>query len=284
MTELPDRVRSYLSTHHVLTLCTASRAAVPHATTLLYANDERTFHVWMRADSTTARNMRENPQIAFTIDVYSPDWRKTKGVQASGRAEEIEDAAGRETALLAFEERFPELSIESGADLAFFRLVASEIHFIDSSAGEWTGRSRTLGNAFHRDLVFSVFTDLPAERVEEVMAQLGQVSVAAGDVVVAEGDAADRFFIIVDGEVEVSRSDGGETRVVATLGRGQFFGEIAILRDERRTATVRALRPTTLLTMDRETFRTLVAQSLGTTARLDEIIRQRLEGLDAPTP
>ena len=68
-----------------------------------------------------------------------------------------------------------------------------------------------------------------------------------------QGAPADKFFIIVDGEVTVLRDDGrsGEAPV-ATLRRGQFFGEIAILRDTPRTATVRAVTPVTLLTMDRE--------------------------------
>lgn len=283
MSDLPENVRSYLATHHVLTLCTASRAAAPHGTTLLYANDGLSFYVWMRSDSVTARNLRANPKVAFTIDVYSPDWRKTRGIQASGRAEEILDAEGRERAAHAFEARFPELSIEGTEGLAFFRLVASELHYIDSEAGDWTGGSQSLGTAFHRDLVFSVFTDLPREQADEVMAELGQQSFDAGDVIVKEGEAADRFFILVDGEVEVTRAGDGGERHVATLGKGQFFGEIAILRDQPRTATVRAVRPTTVLTMERETFRDLVAQSLGTTARLDDIIRSRIEGLDAST-
>jgi CRP-like cAMP-binding protein len=54
---------------------------------------------------------------------------------------------------------------------------------------------------------------------------------------------------------------------------------MAILRDMPRAATVRAIKPTTLLAMDRETFRGLVAQSLGTTQDFDRVIQQRLEEL-----
>lgn len=75
------------------------------------------------------------------------------------------------------------------------------------------------------------------------------------------------------------REHDGSEQVVATLGPGQFFGEVAILRDMPRTATVRAVTRVSLLTMDDETFRSLVAQSLGVTADFDEIIQARMSGL-----
>ena len=73
--------------------------------------------------------------------------------------------------------------------------------------------------------------------------------------IVRQGAPADKFFIIVDGEVEVVRESEGKTRSLGTLGRGQFFGEIAILRDTPRIATVRAVKPTTLFAMERDIFR-----------------------------
>src|SRR5207253_2278643 len=94
-----------------------------------------------------------------------------------------------------------------------------------------------------------------------------------------QGAPADKFFIVVEGEVEVVREDEGEPRRLATLGAGQFFGEIAILRDMPRTATVKAVRETTLLSMDRDTFQGLVAQALGTTQNFDQVVQQRLAGL-----
>jgi len=94
---------------------------------------------------------------------------------------------------------------------------------------------------------------------------------------VRQGAPADKFFIIVDGEVEVVHEAEGAEHPLATLGRGQFFGEIAILRDMPRMATVRARRATTLFAMDSEVFRSLVAQSMGTTEDFDSVIRQRLD-------
>jgi CRP-like cAMP-binding protein len=101
------------------------------------------------------------------------------------------------------------------------------------------------------------------------------VQVGAGQVIVRQGAPADKFFIIVDGSVEVVHEDGERTLTV--LRGGEFFGEIAILRDSPRTATVRALTPTSLLAMDRDTFRGLVAQALGTTQDFGAVIQERLD-------
>jgi ATP-binding cassette, subfamily B, bacterial len=113
--------------------------------------------------------------------------------------------------------------------------------------------------------------------IENVEARLESTHVAAGQIVVRQGAPADKFFIVVDGELEVVHEEGDQTRSLNVLRAGEFFGEIAILRDTPRTATVRALVPTTLLSMDRETFRGLVAQALGTTHDFGAVIQQRLD-------
>ena len=77
------------------------------------------------------------------------------------------------------------------------------------------------------------------------------------------------------------RNDGEGERIVGSLKAGQFFGEIAILRDSPRIATVRAKGDVEVLAMHRDTFSDLVARSLGTTVRLDEIVSERLTGLQA---
>src|SRR5262249_34570825 len=105
------------------------------------------------------------------------------------------------------------------------------------------------------------------------------LQVEDGEVIVAQGDPADRFFIIVDGEVEVVHEENGDSRTLARLTAGQFFGEMAILRDTPRMATVRALGPATLFAMERDAFRDLVAQSLGTTQDFDQVIQQRMQEL-----
>ena len=79
-----------------------------------------------------------------------------------------------------------------------------------------------------------MFNTLPLPSVEQLARALEPVTVAADQVVFAQGDVGDRYYLIETGEVDVV----GDGRVVATLGPGEGFGEIALLRNTRRTATV----------------------------------------------
>ena len=75
------------------------------------------------------------------------------------------------------------------------------------------------------------------------------------------------------------REENGESISIEIMRNGKFFGEMAVLKNMARTATVRALQPTTLLAMDRDAFRSLVAQSLSTTQDFDQVISSRLANL-----
>jgi CRP-like cAMP-binding protein len=118
-----------------------------------------------------------------------------------------------------------------------------------------------------------VIADLPLQRAERIISSLPSVAVPAGETVVREGAPADKFFIVVEGEAEVVR-DGQR---VASLGPGQLFGEVAIMRDEPRSATVRATSDLKLLALERDTFRDLIAESMQITPDFDRVIRARLD-------
>jgi uncharacterized protein YhbP (UPF0306 family) len=276
--QAPPHVLDYLRAEATVTVATATRTGVPHAATMVYVADGITLYFCTRPDSTTARNVAQNPAVAFTVDQYSADWAQTRGVQGSGECQVLLNAADIKRVVGLFRSRFSFLSPETTtANLSVYRVVPSELRFIDGAAEGQSGA--TLGMQYQRSMVYSVFRDLPRQEVEAVAGKLETVQVEAGTTVVRQGGPADKFFIIVDGEVEVVREamQAGEgNRTLATLGPGQFFGEVAILHDGPRTATVRAKTRTTLLTMDRDVFRGLVAQSLATTQDFDRVIRQRL--------
>lgn len=275
----PPHVRDFLARHAVLTVATASPAGVPHAATMVYASDGLDLYFSTRPDTATTRNVDRNPVVAFTVDEYADDWSRIKGVQGRGECRVLLDPDAIRRALDLFREKFPDLTGDA-SNRSVYRITPSELVHIDNErAGQPSGRS--LGTRYPGDLVYSVFRGLPERDAAVVSGRLRTVRVDAGRVVVRQGASADKFFIIEDGEVEVvRRDDGGDERRVTTLTAGQFFGEVAILRDTPRTATVRALVPTTLLSMDRETFSTLVAQSLQTTDDFDRVVRERLGGLD----
>jgi CRP-like cAMP-binding protein len=102
-----------------------------------------------------------------------------------------------------------------------------------------------------KDLPF--FSSMSEQDLAAVAQQTDVISVAAGSVLAREGDLGEQFFVIESGRAEVTR--GGAP--VAKLGAGDFFGEIALIREERRTATVTATSPMVLIVMTGSSFRSL---------------------------
>ena len=86
-----------------------------------------------------------------------------------------------------------------------------------------------------------------------------------------QGEDGDRYYAIADGELEVT-VDGHRT---ATLSRGDGFGEIALLRNVPRTATVPALTPVRLYALAKEPFLEVVTGHLATSATATEIASER---------
>jgi MFS family permease len=95
-----------------------------------------------------------------------------------------------------------------------------------------------------------IFAPLPVDALEGLARDLTPRSAAGGEEIVTQGDEGERFFLIAEGEVEVFR-DGALLR---TQGDGEAFGEIALLRQCRRTATVRAVRDTRLFCLESDRF------------------------------
>ena len=95
-----------------------------------------------------------------------------------------------------------------------------------------------------------LFSGLKKKDLSELAKVTEDVEVPAGKVLCREGEIGREFFVIVDGEVEVTR--GGER--VTTLGEGSFFGEIALIEDWRRTATVTAARELRFFVMTNRAF------------------------------
>lgn len=96
----------------------------------------------------------------------------------------------------------------------------------------------------------SIFSPLPLATLERLSHDLAPVEVPAGEDVIVQGEIGDRFFLIEAGQVEVFE-DGAFRR---NEGPGESFGEIALLHDVRRTATVRTTEDTRLLALDRDQF------------------------------
>lgn len=93
-----------------------------------------------------------------------------------------------------------------------------------------------------------------------------------------EGDAGEKFYIIVKGKVEIATTDAhGEKLRLALYGDGDFFGETALLSDWRHTTTAQTLIPSVFLTLERARLRSLLDSSAELRANLAELVRVREE-------
>jgi CRP/FNR family transcriptional regulator, cyclic AMP receptor protein len=275
--DVPPQVLEYLQQHQTLTLATASPAAVPRASTFLYVNEGPTLYFWSRATTITARQIRQNPVVGFTVDEDSTDLNKTQGVQGIGECSVL--LSGEQIARVAdlFGQKFPALSPGSTMSISFFRVTPTELQFIDNTASSAASAAGAFGAEFHRERSYSVITNLPIQRVENIVASLQSMQVRAGETIVRQGAPADKFFIVVEGEAEVVRDEDGQQQQVASLKAGQLYGEVAIMRDLPRSATVRAVTDIKLLALERDGFRDLVAQAMEITPDFDQVIRARLD-------
>ena len=100
---------------------------------------------------------------------------------------------------------------------------------------------------------------------------------AAGEPLVREGDVGHEFYIIVDGKATVSR--GG--RELATLGPGDFFGELALLDGHRRNATVTSATPLDVLCVGQQEFAALLSDLPQLSRKLLTGMARRLHELDS---
>src|SRR5256885_7224806 len=99
------------------------------------------------------------------------------------------------------------------------------------------------------------FPSEPKEVVAQTASKAELVVFAPGDVVLKEGDAADRFYMVIKREAEAShREPDGSEVVLNRFGPGEYFGESGLLNDAPRTATVRARTSLELMALDRETL------------------------------
>jgi CRP-like cAMP-binding protein len=111
-----------------------------------------------------------------------------------------------------------------------------------------------------------VFPNLREPLLSETARRLQFVRVAAGTAVIRQGEMADAVYIIVKGRASVVREDRtGTQAMAATLGPGQFFGEMALLAGEDRNASVYAATDLDVLRLDADGVRRVVDGDLGST-------------------
>jgi len=119
---------------------------------------------------------------------------------------------------------------------------------------------------FRRDLV-----QLSVQRTERVT----HAHYEAGQPIITQGELADAFYVIVRGTVEVVRQEDGHERPLARLSAGDSFGELGLLRHQRRSATVRAVEPVDVIALGRSDFDLLAGTWKHLHESLSEVARER---------
>lgn len=120
-----------------------------------------------------------------------------------------------------------------------------------------------------------LFAGLPAAALEQLIDHLGLVELEVGDILFQQGDPGDALYVVAEGAVAVI-SEGPPRRQLSTLGPGAFFGEIALVTEQPRSATVVAETPCHLLAIDRAAIRALVGQFPDVLPVLLRFLRERL--------
>ncbi len=117
-----------------------------------------------------------------------------------------------------------------------------------------------------------VFPALAEDDLVAATHRLNPVQFQPGALILQEGSAADNFYIVMNGQVDVVvRQPGGTELVVTSLGKGKYFGEIELVRGGHNLASIRAAPGllTEVATLDRETFNQLMAESAATRAQFE---------------
>lgn len=137
-------------------------------------------------------------------------------------------------------------------------------------------RADRIDPAILRDLAVvravPMFSPLSAPVIERLAAYADHSTAAPGVAIVTEGEHGDRFYIVVGGRVQITV----QGRDAGSVGPGGSFGEIALIRDVPRTATVRAIEPTELLAIRREPFLEALTGQARSRALAADVIEERL--------
>lgn len=135
---------------------------------------------------------------------------------------------------------------------------------------------RVIGSAAARALAATpLFAGMPREALQALVANLQLVVLVEGEVLYREGDPSDALFVIVEGEVSV-QADGPPRVEMSRLGAGGFLGEMALMTDQPRTATVVGVTNAELLRIDRHTLSRVLANHGDVLRAVLRFVRDRL--------
>jgi small-conductance mechanosensitive channel/CRP-like cAMP-binding protein len=120
-----------------------------------------------------------------------------------------------------------------------------------------------------------VFRALDAEKVDRLSRRLRHVVFGPGEVILRQGDPGDSLYVVCGGQVAVQIGVLGVSKEVATLGDGQFFGEMSLMTGESRTATVVAKTDVECYIVDKDAFQEIVQEKPELAGTISDILSRR---------
>jgi CRP/FNR family cyclic AMP-dependent transcriptional regulator len=102
-----------------------------------------------------------------------------------------------------------------------------------------------------------------------------------GDTIIRQGDAGKCMYVIQEGEVEVVRNDNGAAVRLAVLGQGDIFGEISLLGNERRSASVLAIGEVRVITVDKKLFLQRLQEDVTLAFRIFQTMAARIREMNS---
>ena len=138
------------------------------------------------------------------------------------------------------------------------------------------GEPRKIGEQARRALQATpLFAGLPSDALEALVSRLVIVTLEPGDVLFREGDPGDSLYVVVEGEVAM-QTEGPPRVELARFGPGAFIGEVALMTDQPRAATVAALEPAELIQINRATLAAVLAEHGDVLRAVLRFVRDRL--------
>lgn len=128
-------------------------------------------------------------------------------------------------------------------------------------------------------LASSVFSFMSQKQIAYLIKNLKPEKIKAGTVVFKQGDEGNKFYLIQEGNIHLERFDNSLKTLDIVLKPGNFFGEMALVKNIPRTATAEAVSDSLLFTLDKESFCNVIGSTLSGGRELDSLINERAEQL-----
>jgi putative ABC transport system ATP-binding protein len=182
---------------------------------------------------------------------------------------------GQSAPAVSFDQIF---SVEGGRVMEAAGGTAERAPVAAAEAKAEEGEATGLSKSMEALAALPLFAGLDRSKLKFLAFTAGRVSYDTGQVVFKQGDPGDNAYVIVEGEVEVVLATPDGEKVLGTLRKNEVFGELALLSDSPRTATIRAHTGTTLLTISKELFVGLINEDAQVGSKVVRAMARRFEG------